>query len=804
MTVEKMTTKKEWIARIAVKAGVSADAVASQVNWAKDNLGIRPSQFFSWDLYGKTHPQMADKALRKGRVRQLRQKMYELIEESCGKTKAVVDEELKTIRGKGPAVPVNLRWYFRHGIYLFDPDEDMREIDRRICFTLRLKTLKERVGSLLEKYDNGAVTYQDIEEDIEEYRSILSVCLSPGREEQLWDIIKHVRPGLRNNRDRFHAAMVDMELTDVLLGFAPDEYTAFHFWEKTIPERLEYVSGKLRASVLGLLNSPEAVDTLNSKYEAYKKLKKYYGRHIELIDAAKGYAAFEKYCIEHSEFVRKNNFDSLGRGVRRITVTEDTDLKALYEDLTEDGKLIILEDLIRSATEIRTLNPDSVNTVRVIVYLDGWEPKVQDCFMKIGRSGSFIDNGGAGGILVHIDKETGMFDSTGIDEKGLRYEKHPDHGYTFKGYSLPDWESALSLAKKAIKDIRGLKYVGWDLTYTEEREWIIVEGNVRTQFFGQQATMNLGLRRDFLSSVGFETRATTRSFLEQETKENAEQFSDLGIEGKRLTKTRNQDLAKQQRRYIEAAGFVTLGYLPDLENPHTLNEKLLWLATNHTDPLFPADMSHKEVQARISHLIGEGYVIPTIGEYRFVSEIDAAALPKAFVIRKNGRGVSDPPVTVRNKAIFNERKLTELFLSELSGAEVVSLLLEEYIGDPRDIPLPEYTYYCFNGKPVFMSIGWRIDGEDTPVLMDMQGQILWATLGAAKLKEEPLQPSGRKEMRAIAKTLAKRSVFLKVGFCEWNGKVYVEQVSSMPDALMRFTTKAWDEDLGEKLILPKH
>ena len=151
--------------------------------------------------------------------------------------------------------------------------------------------------------------------------------------------------------------------------------------------------------------------------------------------------------------------------------------------------------------KIHNLNPDSVNTVRCVTFVNGKDVSVQDCFMKVGRKGSFVDNGGSGGIIVHIDKESGILDSNGIDEDGIIYEKHPDHDYVFNGYQLPNWVDALKLAKCIALKINEAKYVGWDLTCNTSGEWIVVEGNALTQFLGQQATIQRGCRRRFMKDV---------------------------------------------------------------------------------------------------------------------------------------------------------------------------------------------------------------------------------------------------------------------------------------------------------------
>ena len=138
------------------------------------------------------------------------------------------------------------------------------------------------------------------------------------------------------------------------------------------------------------------------------------------------------------------------------------------EEYAEHGAFTA-EELIDAHESLRKLNPDSVNTVRICTYNDNGRYVVHNSFAKIGRAGSFVDNGGAGGILVNIDKESGVMDSDGIDENCSHYTSHPDTGVTFRGFEYPEWNKALETALKAAAKLPDVKYIGWDLTYTAEK-----------------------------------------------------------------------------------------------------------------------------------------------------------------------------------------------------------------------------------------------------------------------------------------------------------------------------------------------
>ena len=145
----------------------------------------------------------------------------------------------------------------------------------------------------------------------------------------------------------------------------------------------------------------------------------------------------------------------------------------------------LLEERVVQNNVMGVLNPSSVNTVRCITLntMDGIV--VSYCFLKVGRKGSFVDNGGSGGILVGIDKKCGKLNTDGYDELNVRYVTHPDSGVNLKGYQLPDWEQLIHMCVEMSGQMPTVKYIGWDLAYTDTG-WIVIEGNGMSQMIGPQ------------------------------------------------------------------------------------------------------------------------------------------------------------------------------------------------------------------------------------------------------------------------------------------------------------------------------
>lgn len=143
---------------------------------------------------------------------------------------------------------------------------------------------------------------------------------------------------------------------------------------------------------------------------------------------------------------------------------------------------LLLEKVVIQTAQMASFNPSSVNTVRVMTALyPNQEVKVIATFLKIGRSGSDIDNAGGGGNVDAACRiENGelynvmQFDSW---KKHEYIDSHPDTGVTLVGVKIDDWKSII----EKVKDFQGriplLKAIGWDIAVTENGPVVIEINN---------------------------------------------------------------------------------------------------------------------------------------------------------------------------------------------------------------------------------------------------------------------------------------------------------------------------------------
>ena len=487
--------KVNYVKLSAQASGRSPRDLKKEIERVQMDFGITPKEYYTNKYYEMSPTQQARKAGKIIKDRNRRQGYIDLIHAETGLGE---DEIHQIIRDRNKLGIFNLT------LFLFTKFELYKQTKEEQIETIKLlarrKELRQELAKGFEAVDAGQLTYDDLSDQIEEFYDIHRRIMPESFKQEMADAIAKSRPEVLTDRDLFEQVTVDMEATRNLLRFTTGEYISFHFSTKTIPEKREFINEQERTELLGKLNDMSKADNLDNKYLCYSALKEYYGRKMILAESMDDFDKFQEFCEGLDEFVKKPISDSLGRGIELIAVDRDN-LQAQFAKLLEENNTFIAEECIVPHEAIRALHPGSVNTIRLITYFDGEKTIIQYPFMKIGQGGAFIDNGGAGGILASIDADKGFISTDGIDENGVIYKVHPDTGITLKGYQLPDWESAIQLGNALSNKIPGFCYIGWDITYTADNKWIIVEGNSKTQFFGQQSTTDTGVKKAVLQTV---------------------------------------------------------------------------------------------------------------------------------------------------------------------------------------------------------------------------------------------------------------------------------------------------------------
>lgn len=317
----------------------------------------------------------------------------------------------------------------------------------------------------------------------------------------LADTLKNMDYVLRNapayaDRQQDEALREDMVFCRLAYGFQPDEYLCFGLETQAQADREQWISDLDRYRYIHAINDIKDARVLNNKSKTYGLLGEYYRRDAVCIRTEDDYPAFRRFVDAHGEFVKKQVSRGCGRGIELVQ-TDDIAPQAYFKSLLAIGEHI-LEERIRQSDVMSALNASSVNTIRCITIMTRGGVVIPYTFLKVGRSGSFIDNGAAGGILAGIDVETGTITTHGYDEFASEFQAHPDSGIALKGYAFPRWDEMKAMCAEMAERLPSVKCIGWDVTLTDSG-WIVVEGNGMTQFIGPQIVYRRGIKREVLA-----------------------------------------------------------------------------------------------------------------------------------------------------------------------------------------------------------------------------------------------------------------------------------------------------------------
>lgn len=299
-------------------------------------------------------------------------------------------------------------------------------------------------------------------------------------------------PNYRSQEDK-DAIRTDMLYWYLAYGFLPSEYACFEFEGKTREERLSYISDIDTMEFGYTVNDITVMQGIIDKGRCYSNYPYLFHRDALVVESKSDFEAFRRFVGKHPVFVEKEVLSMMGKGVKLVDSDQlGISIEDYFRQLISAGRHLLEERVIQCG-EMARFNPSSVNTIRCITLRTNKGVEVPWCFMRTGRGGSFVDNGGSGGLLIGLDAKTGVITSPGYDEYNNAYPVHPDTGVKFEGAQIPRWSEMIRFCKEESAKIKGMNYISWDMALTDDG-WDVIEVNEIGQLIGPQTTMKRGIR----------------------------------------------------------------------------------------------------------------------------------------------------------------------------------------------------------------------------------------------------------------------------------------------------------------------
>jgi hypothetical protein len=250
----------------------------------------------------------------------------------------------------------------------------------------------------------------------------------------------------------------------------------------------------------------------------------------------------------------------------------------------------------------------------------------------------------------------------------------------------------------------------------------------------------------------------------------------------------------------------------NLKEPVLFSEKIQWLKLYDRNPEYTKLVDKYTVKKIISDKIGEQYIIPTLGVWESVQQIDFNQLPNSFVLKctHDSGGI----VICKDKSLLDTKKAIDFLSIHMKRNSYKSsrewpykgvtpkIIAEELLVDSEHEELIDYKFYCFNGKPVYCQIIQNRHTDETIDFYNMEWvKMPFTGLGINSKNGVFInKPCHYEKMIDIATQLADGTKFVRIDLYNVKGRIYFGEFTLYPKSgLGRFKPDEWNIKIGKMI-----
>ena len=260
---------------------------------------------------------------------------------------------------------------------------------------------------------------------------------------------------------------------------------------------------------------------------------------------------------------------------------------------------------------------------------------------------------------------------------------------------------------------------------------------------------------------------------------------------------------------------LTMGYWMDFDNPKTFNEKLQWLKVNDIHPEYSKLVDKVEAKKYVASIVGDKYIIPTLGVWDNVDDIDWDSLPNQFVVKSTAD--SGGVVVCKDKSKLDIEAARQK-LSTLGGRDYTKInkeypyrnvphrfIVEQYMEDESGFELKDYKIFCFDGKAEFLFVATGRQINDCRFdFFDKEFNHIPVLNGHKNAEVMPVKPKNFEEMLKVASELSVGFPQVRVDLYNVNGRIYFGELTFFHwSGMIPFEPMEWDYKFGEYIKLPR-
>ncbi len=253
----------------------------------------------------------------------------------------------------------------------------------------------------------------------------------------------------------------------------------------------------------------------------------------------------------------------------------------------------------------------------------------------------------------------------------------------------------------------------------------------------------------------------------------------------------------------------------NLKHPQRFTEKIQWYKLNYRNPVMHQCVDKYLVRDFVKSKGLENILIPLLGKYRTIQDVDFDNLPNSFVLKTTHGGGGLNVVVCPDKSKLNIEKIREKLTFPLHKVKSRTLGREwAYYGltpgivaekllvndEKPEAGVNDYKIFCYNGRPEYLVVDidryighkrnfYRADWTRMDVSSD-----------CPQADRDISKPENFDEMLCIAAKLSEDFPFVRVDLYNVSGKIYFGELTFYPwSGYVQFTPDVVDFELGKDL-----
>lgn len=265
------------------------------------------------------------------------------------------------------------------------------------------------------------------------------------------------------------------------------DYYMLRFEDLTEEQRATFVTRGVNEAYIRALNDRAYYHIFDNKIEFNERFAEFVKRDwIDLNRTSK--EEFAAFVAKHPTVMAKVVEGTWGLGIDKVEVTPDTDTDALYDRLVANGQFLVEEYLVQHPL-MASLNPSSVNTLRVVTVNKDDKVTIVTRAIRVGGGKNNVDNLDNGGVFTLFDDD-GLITKPAVNHDGEVFEEHPLTHTRFVGFKIPYAHEALDMARRAARVVPEVGITGFDVAIGEDGPQLI-EGNQIPGYILAQSRIHL-------------------------------------------------------------------------------------------------------------------------------------------------------------------------------------------------------------------------------------------------------------------------------------------------------------------------